>query len=487
MNSMRLELMDEGSILWKDNISRSSPILIAQHPESADGLVLLQAVQMTQSCVDDRHLFSLESARYSYPDLPEDVELALASRPSLPEEFYHAIVRARLDDANLPWRCRECDAKSLARLMPRINRMLHHGNNPFEGHFVADETSPLAQGLVDLVNHPALEPLASLARLPWKPILWEDAAFLRSFDAIMTVLGRSGPAMSPRVSASARDELIDWLGAPSDDSIWRAQQAACSLWIPVGPEVLPDGLVCGHRYPKKKKLALWCRSCERWAFWVERLGQGRYNIGGGVGCMHVTGDGYLEKLSEHHQKALSDASNDPRGDFPGRWRDHSERAADSHLATFGRLAGDFALEPFTLQLSSWLFESANDDWVKQPTVDKVIGKIALRFVCAAGEAEARKLQRNQLLYHGTWWYGVRNLIREREIRGSRCTALGHDFSMPGVYTSPHPSTALEYGRAQPLPFSASPHRAVFVLKLILMRGRIVKNIADISGSLTSRT
>ena len=77
--------MDEGLILWKDNINRSSPILIAQHPESADGLVLLQAVQMTQSCVDDRQFFSLESARYSYPDLPADVELALASRPSLPD------------------------------------------------------------------------------------------------------------------------------------------------------------------------------------------------------------------------------------------------------------------------------------------------------------------------------------------------------------------------------------------------------------------
>ena len=66
MNSLRLELMDEGSVLWNEtDIKRSTPILVAPHPEKQGKLDLLQAVQLEKDGVsmgqETRPLFSLEA------------------------------------------------------------------------------------------------------------------------------------------------------------------------------------------------------------------------------------------------------------------------------------------------------------------------------------------------------------------------------------------------------------------------------------------
>ena len=170
--------MDEGSILWsgKLDVIKSTPVLIARHPEHDGGLVLLPAAQLAKPRLgtDQRHLFSLEAARQVHGDtLPADLELALVAAPMLPDEFQATVVRHSFQtiDVHGAQNMRMVDYESLKKMRPLIDKML--SPNPSREDFIAEEGNENAQKLVDLVT--SLEPIAKLARLPWKLMLWSEA------------------------------------------------------------------------------------------------------------------------------------------------------------------------------------------------------------------------------------------------------------------------------------------------------------------------
>ena len=248
LNSLRLELMDEGSILWSGELDviNSTPVLIARHPEHEGGLILLQAAQLAKPRLgeDQRYLFSFDAARQVHGDkLPADLELALEAAPMLPDEFKATVVRHSFQtvDVHGAQNMRKVDHESLLKMRPLIEDML--SPNPSRENFIAEEGNENAQKLVDLVT--SLEPIAKMARLPWKPLLWSEALILRSFDTTMAVVAAAG---SSRPAELPSDELFDWLGAPTEKDFDKGKCIAQSLWIPVHEEVLCKEVVPAHRF-----------------------------------------------------------------------------------------------------------------------------------------------------------------------------------------------------------------------------------------------
>ena len=185
--------------------------------------MLLQAVQLAQP---QRHLFSLEKARESHT-LPDDVELAIAAAPTLPEKFKATVVTYSFQEVDVYGArgMRQIDYESLLKVKPLIDEMLSRTSSS-RANFIAEEGNENAQKLVDLVT--SLEPIAEMARSPWKPLMWTQAAFLRSFDKTVAVLG------APRSSRPAElpsDELIGRLGEPNDKDVELARQSLQALKI----------------------------------------------------------------------------------------------------------------------------------------------------------------------------------------------------------------------------------------------------------------
>ncbi len=77
-----------------------------------------------------------------------------------------------------------------------------------------------------------------------------------------------------------------------------------------------------------------------------------------------------------------------------------------------------------------------------------------------------------IVYHGTWWYGLRNIIEHRMLLESCDQDLGHDFTDPGVYTSPHMATAKQYARPQVVFNDGHTHRVI--LECAVLTGQRLK-------------
>ena len=146
-------------------------------------------------------------------------------------------------------RMRDCDMHSLKALRPYIDEMRRNGvsYNKLSSAFIAEEGNENAKKLVRLVE--CLEPLTRLARSPWKPLMWNEAEFLRDYDTMISVLKpdnqrKISKGLSDRSQSKGLSNLMTWCGGkPTDDNIQTATQAAYSLWIPI--EHLCNGLVPG--------------------------------------------------------------------------------------------------------------------------------------------------------------------------------------------------------------------------------------------------
>lgn len=70
-------------------------------------------------------------------------------------------------------------------------------------------------------------------------------------------------------------------------------------------------------------------------------------------------------------------------------------------------------------------------------------------------------------YHGTWFYGLWNLLLSGQISPSTDEALGHEFNKLGamVYCSPKFDTAIWYARAQNLFSDGVYHMCVLELRV----------------------
>jgi len=85
-----------------------------------------------------------------------------------------------------------------------------------------------------------------------------------------------------------------------------------------------------------------------------------------------------------------------------------------------------------------------------------------RFLKAS---EARLAGKPDRAFHGTWWYGLRNILETGVLVESGDEARGHEFSVPGVYVSPNFATALSYARPQTLFPGELPYCVVLELRV----------------------
>ncbi len=70
------------------------------------------------------------------------------------------------------------------------------------------------------------------------------------------------------------------------------------------------------------------------------------------------------------------------------------------------------------------------------------------------------------VFHGTWWYGLRNIIEHKVLLESCDISLGHEFTDPGVYTSPLIGTAKQYARPQIVFNDGHCHRVVLECRVL---------------------
>ena len=70
-------------------------------------------------------------------------------------------------------------------------------------------------------------------------------------------------------------------------------------------------------------------------------------------------------------------------------------------------------------------------------------------------------------FHGTWWYGLWNILLTGYASASEDEAKGHEFNKlgQGVYCSPRMETALWYARPQVLFADGVYHRCVLELRV----------------------
>ena len=463
LNSLRLELMDEGSLIWNDeNIKASTPIMVADHPDANGKFVFYQAVQLT--CNDGtvgpnkRPLFSYEAARDHYwfalggQGMPSGLDEAIEALPGMPWKFDCTVVRYTWQEflRNQEWGWRQCDYYGIKLMRSMIEEMVSgvHMKDAFVAHHTATEG---AKRLAMQLN--SLEPIAYLARTGWEPIMWEHAKWLRNFHDLVAEVG-GDESMAGRPTGDAT--LMEHYGVPTDDAFSSAASSVSNMWIPV-LATLGDTIVPARRIPGKPAVGFWCKECKCWPFAIQRTAHAEYEfLNNGRGCAHKTAQAYGEDMRLWHEHALA-TCDDPRGDLPGRWRDKCEKWNDAAGRSFLNNLDGFDLKTFIDVLTPWLFEFDGEGaWNRQPTIVHNLIRGAgpcIVYSCTKGENEAANKGRRSSLYHGTWLYAARNLIHEMRIRMSTNQALGHDFSVPGTYSSPESGTAISYARPGPLPCS----------------------------------
>lgn len=182
MNSLRLELMDEcGLILKEDNLIRSSPLIIIPY-----GATLLQVFMVKDEKVN--HCWSAEQARKIMGNERVPPE---AGGNEVDEEVRmigNCIHKIPLSEVKTSGKWRNCDLESFNHLESTINRLL-------EGEMESDElvlventwrSEDVWNKLLKLkltFDSPELEEFRKMTRLPWHPILWNDASRLFEVSA----------------------------------------------------------------------------------------------------------------------------------------------------------------------------------------------------------------------------------------------------------------------------------------------------------------
>ena len=210
MSKQRMELKDESSItLTAENTRRLSPLLLVR-----DGLV--QIVMLKQAWVDAQKLWVPEDARKhwfwskkSKDDITGFHEALAGSggaelRASLENEGMRnggmsTIESLSIDEAfalvggggvgRYEWR--DCDGNTLRLIMPVINAMV--GNKRLTDDIRFVDTMPWCTGEVQKrMNNSVMQPLWSLARRPWPPILKYHATPLKDYQSIRVVFESPG-------------------------------------------------------------------------------------------------------------------------------------------------------------------------------------------------------------------------------------------------------------------------------------------------------
>ncbi len=198
INSIRLELMDEGGlVLTPENLLRCSPLVVDPgQPQSA----LLQVFLVKDDAIGPLWSAEVARKRLGKKEVPADAGMASHVEPHVRAagSCVHAI---ELDKAKTAGSWRRCDLESFCALEQIIAQLQEKG-------FVSDEMVLFAAkpgtpdnvwkrlvALRTLFNSDACAPLRALSQQPWKPMLWGDATKwfnVKSHQLMQQLLG-AGP------------------------------------------------------------------------------------------------------------------------------------------------------------------------------------------------------------------------------------------------------------------------------------------------------
>jgi hypothetical protein len=179
MNSLRLELMDEcGLVLREKNMIRCSPLIVL--PDGKQQTTLLQVLLVRDEAVSE--CWSAETARRVLGE--QRVPPEAGGSENVDEEVRkrgRSVHKVPLSEARSLGKWRECDLNSFGLLEKIISELR-------EGEMKADELVLLDspgtpeeewKQLVKLKNifeMPVMAEFRRVARVPWYPILWNDAS-----------------------------------------------------------------------------------------------------------------------------------------------------------------------------------------------------------------------------------------------------------------------------------------------------------------------
>eukprot|EP00039_Didymoeca_costata_P022863 m.5386 g.5386 ORF g.5386 m.5386 type:complete len:279 (+) comp3290_c0_seq2:187-1023(+) len=189
INSLRLELMDEGGLLLDESTCLAmSPLFLIQGLTKND-ITLVQVVKIADGVA--KTMWSPEAARnkLGHTHVPDDIVLTCSNG----REKYRAgniIEKDSLEEAiKIRWRSFDGNTLSVLQNAGVFSQMM--APTPWEENkiVVLPTKSGIVisedlQKLVDCCNHEDLEPLRDIAQRPWTPVLWKDANILQNLQTI---------------------------------------------------------------------------------------------------------------------------------------------------------------------------------------------------------------------------------------------------------------------------------------------------------------
>ena len=317
------------------------------------------------------------------------------------------------------WRWREVDRRSFIALQPVIHRLLNPGRRCISdvvevlwegpssgsGASVPAPTSPAMGRVVELLNSLALAPLRRLSMRPWQPLLWGEAHVLGEMSLLRSVLPRA-PAQPPALPLCTRgSDLLTFRGfeALAEPTLPRATALARHA------ADVQSSLVKAWRAGSQKfteKLLAGLKDC------CTNEAQARENFAAWLAARALGDETVLYGGAGLH--------NLPEDASP-----------------WGTTVPD---KPEAVHLYY--------DYTKFPEA-----------------SEARLAAAPDKAFHGTWWYGLRNILETGVLVESGDAARGHEFTVPGVYVSPNFATALGYARPQTLFPGELPYCVVLELRV----------------------
>lgn len=186
INSLRLELMDESSILLgPNNLIRMSPLYL--YPISTTQSVLLQVILVRSATTTD--LWCPEKARAKRRGVPLDAVLTGSATEEMKQagRIIERISLSKIGNDGSKWRKCDWDSFSALRRLGVIDQLMSHAGNdafstpdPAENKMTVITQKFSAKSAFDLAHcvnqpSPSMEAFRMRTVEPWAPILWDDA------------------------------------------------------------------------------------------------------------------------------------------------------------------------------------------------------------------------------------------------------------------------------------------------------------------------
>ncbi len=325
------------------------------------------------------------------------------------------------------WRWRDADGRSFIALQPVIQLLLNPGRrcisdvvrvlDPSSGSGASAPapTFPAMGRVVELLNSLALAPLRRLSMQPWEPLLWGERHLLGQMSLLRSVLPQA-PAQPPASPLRTRDPR---------------PRSSPGFEAPARPTRPRATALAQHASDVQWSLV------QAWTALSKKITKG--SLGG-------LEDSCIDEARARKNFAGWLAAR-AMGDETVLYRRAGQHNHPEHASPRGCRPGD----PEAVHLYY--------DYTKFPEASKA------RLAAAPDTA-----------FHGTKWYGLRNILETSVLLESDDRSRGHDFgTVPGVYVSPNFGTALCYARPQTLFQGELPYCVVLEVRVPLAGARRTKS------------